>query len=254
MIFVTGDTHGEWSRFSTISFPEQNEMTRDDFIIVCGDFGIWHDCAEERYLLDWLSEKKFTLLFVDGNHENYDRLIGGEFPVMDFHDGKAHKIRENIYHLMRGYVFNLCGNKFFTFGGASSHDIDDGILNPEDYKDKKALAEDYNRRTNAGQMLRINHISWWENELPSKEEMDRGLESLASVNNSVDYVITHCLPSSVVAHMYAGDDEPDTETKYFEELLQNGLTFNKWFAGHYHVDGTTLDKYRILYHDIERIL
>ena len=131
-VYVTGDCHADFGKFSVRRFPEQKELTRDDFVIVCGDFGIWHDDPEERYQLKWLSEKPFTLLFADGNHENFDRLKS-EFPIVDFHGGKAHKIRDNIYHLMRGYVFNLCGKKFFVFGGASSHDIQDGILNPEDY-------------------------------------------------------------------------------------------------------------------------
>lgn len=47
-VYITGDTHGKFNRFSTKSFPQQKEMTRDDYIIVCGDFGLWHDCPEER--------------------------------------------------------------------------------------------------------------------------------------------------------------------------------------------------------------
>ena len=134
MVYITGDTHAVFTRFGTKVFPEQKEMTRDDFVIICGDFGgIWYDNAYEQYWLKWLSEKPFTILYVDGNHENFDRLYSDEFEVVDFHGGKAHKIRDNIYHLMRGYVFDLCGKKFFSFGGASSHDIQDGILEPSDY-------------------------------------------------------------------------------------------------------------------------
>ena len=135
MIYITGDCHADWRKFSTESFPEQKDMTRDDFVIVCGDFGLWHDNSTEQWWFKWFEEKNFTLLFVDGNHENFDRLYGDEFEVVDFHGGKAHKIRENIYHLMRGYIFELEGKKFFAFGGASSHDINDGILNLEDYND-----------------------------------------------------------------------------------------------------------------------
>jgi hypothetical protein len=74
MIFVTGDTHGEFTCFSTDGFPEQKEMTKDDYIIICGGFGIWNDSKEERFWLKWLDEKPFTTLFADGNHENYDLL------------------------------------------------------------------------------------------------------------------------------------------------------------------------------------
>ena len=31
MIFVTGDTHGDYTRFKTDIFPEQKELTKADF-------------------------------------------------------------------------------------------------------------------------------------------------------------------------------------------------------------------------------
>ena len=63
MIFITGDCHADWSKFSTDSFPEQKEMTRDDYVIVCGDFGVWHPDNTEKWWFRWLSEKNFTLGF-----------------------------------------------------------------------------------------------------------------------------------------------------------------------------------------------
>lgn len=45
MIFATGDTHGNFRRFQQDTFPEQAEMTRDDYVIICGDFGsAWDAC------------------------------------------------------------------------------------------------------------------------------------------------------------------------------------------------------------------
>lgn len=50
-------------------------MTKDDYVIICGDFGgVWDEGKMETVLLDWLDSKSFTTLFVDGNHENFDRL------------------------------------------------------------------------------------------------------------------------------------------------------------------------------------
>ena len=74
IIYITGDCHGEYTRFSRVHFPEQKEMTKDDYVIICGDFGYWDDSGEQRYWRKWLTEKSFTLLWVDGNHENYDML------------------------------------------------------------------------------------------------------------------------------------------------------------------------------------
>ena len=192
MIYITGDCHGDWKRFSMDSFPEQQGMTRDDFVIVCGDFGLWNNDKTEKWWLKWLAEKNFTVLFVDGNHENFDRLYGDEFDIVDFYGGKAHKIQDNLYHLMRGYIFNICEKKIFAFGGAQSHDIKDGIMRAENFPNKKALMAAYNSRTKRGEMLRIDHISWWQQEIPSKEEMDFGLRNLVKNKNKVDYIISHC--------------------------------------------------------------
>lgn len=254
MIYITGDCHAEFNKFSMKAFPEQREMTRDDYVIVCGDFGgIWADTNTERYWLKWLAQKRFTLLFVDGNHENFDRLYGDEFPVVDFCGGKAHRIRKNIFHLMRGYVFDLQGYKFFAFGGASSHDIQDGVLNLEDYPTIKDLVKDYNFRTANGEMLRINHISWWKQELPSTDEMERGANNLKAVNNKVDFVISHALPQQIVSCIFNGS-EPDAITEYFNELLNDGLDFKQWYCGHYHFEYRIQGKYNILYHSIIRII
>ena len=251
MIYITGDCHGKWSRFSIEAFPEQKEMTRDDFVIVCGDFGLWKNDKTEKWWFQWLSEKPFTLLFVDGNHENFDRLYSDEFDIVDFHGGKAHKIRENIYHLMRGYIFDLCDKKFFAFGGARSYDIKDGILREEDYPSKKALIDDYNRRTERGELLRINHVSWWKQELPTEEEMSFGLSNLENNGNKVDYIVSHCCPQQIAS--LCGFFSSDKLTSYFDSIYEK-IEFSRWFFGHYHDDKQILTKFIMLYEQIVRIV
>ena len=168
MIYITGDCHREYRRFNTQNFPEQKGMTKEDYVIVCGDFGgVWSfekEDKEEKHLLDWLEEKPFTTLFVDGNHENFDRLYGG----------KVHKIRPSVLHLMRGQVFEICNRSIFTFGGASSHDISGGILE----MDTSNFHREIKRLNRVGIPYRINHWSWWAQELPSKEEMEEGRKSI----------------------------------------------------------------------------
>lgn len=61
-----------------------------------------------------------NVLFIDGNHENFDML--NEYPVEYWNGGKIHKISEHTYHLLRGQVFDICGKKFLTIGGADSSD------------------------------------------------------------------------------------------------------------------------------------
>lgn len=108
-IFVTGDKHGEISGFATrhyVNFKDELKSSNKDenFVIVCGDFGfIWQQKEDptEDNDLEILNNKPWTTLFVDGNHENFARL-NSEFDVVEFHGGKAHKIRENIYIELKG--------------------------------------------------------------------------------------------------------------------------------------------------------
>ena len=137
MVFVTGDCHGNFRRFQSECFPEQANMTKGDTVIIAGDFGgVWFGDSRDDETLDWLERLPFTLAFVCGNHENYDALE--RYPVAEWHGGKVHRVRPHVLHLMRGQIFELDGYLFFTMGGAKSHDIEDGILEPD--------APDFERR------------------------------------------------------------------------------------------------------------
>ena len=71
----SSDTHGGFQRFGSKYFPQQTQMGRNDYMIICGDFGgLWDGGQKDQHWLDWLAEKPFTTLFVDGNHENFDLL------------------------------------------------------------------------------------------------------------------------------------------------------------------------------------
>ena len=251
MIYVTGDIHGNPSRLSTYLFPEQKEMTKDDYVIILGDFGlIFSNNKEEKYWLDWLEKKPFTTLFIDGNHENFDLL--NTYPVIDFHGGKAHQIRNSIFHLMRGYVFDICDKKFFAFGGASSQDISDGILDPADFSNDMEFKREYQRLRRRNAFFRVKGVSWWEQEIPNDEEMERGIQSLRAVNNEVDFVLSHCAPLQVSALM--GYSDRDKLTVYFDKLLDNGLKFKKWYFGHYHNEKQILTDFILTYTNITRIV
>lgn len=250
MIYITGDCHRNFSRFNTRSFPEQKEMTKDDYVIICGDFGgVWDkngESKEETMLLDWLDCKSFTTLVVDGNHENFDRLY--QYPVEEWNGGKIHRIRPSVIHLMRGQIFTIDSKKIFIFGGASSHDIDGGILEPDDpdFKRKKRILD------KGWRPYRINHLSWWKEELPSEEEMSEGYKNLLEHNNTVDFIVSHCCASSTLALIGHGMYEPDVLNSYLEEIRQR-VSFKKWFFGHYHDNRNVNSQEILLYEQIIRI-
>lgn len=255
MVFCTGDIHGNPVRLSSYSFYEQNEFKNEkdeNYVIICGDFGLIWNCKGEsnieRYWLKWLEDKPFTILFVDGNHENFDRLY--QYPVEEWHGGKVHKIRQNVIHLMRGQVFDIEGKKFFTFGGARSHDISAGILeidDPDFSKKKKKLDKD------PYALYRINHVNWWAEELPSKTEMQEGIENLEKHNWKVDYIVTHSPSASMIALLGQGLYEQDILTKYLEEIRCK-VDYKRWFMGHMHLDRAINDKDILLYEQIVRII
>lgn len=235
-ILLSGDIHGSNSirKLSSKKFHYNDfdpPINKDDYLIICGDFGLlWYkedseNDKRDQYWLNWLNDKPWTTLFVDGNHENHPRL--NSYQVMQWNGGKIHEIRESVYHLMRGQVFNLHGNKFFTMGGGASHDIE----------------------------WRIKDVSWWTQEIPSFCEREEAIANLAKHNWKVDYVITHDAPTFVARKLiYTPDRSTDEYTDWLEEIA-NKLEFNQWFFGHHHQDRELFDgKFQCMYNDIAQIL
>ena len=166
-------------------------------------------------------------------------------PIEEWNGGKVHKVRPSVLHLMRGQVFDIDGLKIFTFGGASSHDIKDGILEPGDPRIPK-----WNRNEN--KLFRINKQTWWERELPTEGEMAEGIRNLNEVDWTVDLVLTHCASAGTVAELGLGGDSQDILTKYLQEI-QEKLSYRNWFFGHYHMDAQISDKEYCLYEQIIKL-
>lgn len=243
MLLVTGDTHGNFSRFSKRNYGQY--LGKNDIVIICGDFGLlWEEDKEFLYWKKFFAERAWTTLFVAGNHENYNMLES--YPVEMWNGGKIRKIGEKIIHLERGQVFEIEGKKIFTFGGASSHDIEGGILdrNDEDFHNKALHLR--KRKVN----YRILNESWWEHELPNEEEMQEGLENLARVNNEVDIIISHCCSNITQANF--GVRGSDILTHYFDKIEET-VSFKHWYFGHYHQDRILDEKHTIMYHDLKEI-
>ena len=69
MVYLTGDTHGDIDRFK---HGKLRWLGKRDTVVVLGDFGfVWDGSKEEQKKLDWLRKRPYTLLFLDGSHENY---------------------------------------------------------------------------------------------------------------------------------------------------------------------------------------
>ena len=74
---VAGDTHGTFDMGKVIKFfkGKENEYTKNDFLIICGDVGVCgFSASDERKTRAILRNLPVTTLFVDGNHENFEQL------------------------------------------------------------------------------------------------------------------------------------------------------------------------------------
>lgn len=247
-IFVTGDCHGRFEKFSSDNFPQGKNLTKEDYIIILGDTGIIWDYKgknkNEEYWLDWLNNKPWTTLFIAGNHENFDRLE--EYYIENWHDGKVSFLRSSVIYLQYGEIFNIAGKKVLAVGKAASHDTRDGILDPADYKSKEELnkaCSDLERKCGGWQfaLYRIKGMSWWEQEIPSPAERLNAIENLKKVDNKVDFILSHEAPASDVILLGGGSFKPD-EYSQFLEGLRCQTEYKKWCFGHYHLDRAINEK------------
>ena len=232
-LIITGDTHGDpVKRFravmDSIKANEDTEytFTKNDLMAVVGDFGvIWgpgtpKQIRMENRILDELEAMPFTTVFIDGNHENFDRLLA--FPEEERFGGKVGVLRPSVLHLkQRGHVYDFGGMKTWCFGGGISID----------------------------KILRREGTSWWAAEEPSKEEYEYGISQLEANGWRVDIVLTHAAPTRALnalnlkplltkdlgyeANLY------DPLSPYFEQVTER-LDFDRWSFGHYHKDDPEL--------------
>ena len=217
MIYVTGDTHGDFERFKKFKGLFKKKK---DYVIVCGDFGfIWDGSEEEKKLLDKFKKLKCTVLFVEGCHDNLDLLK--TYPEKEMFGGKVREINESLYYLKRGQVFEIDGKSVFTMGGGQSYDCED----------------------------RIPGKTWWSDEMPSMEEFREGEKNLMERDCKVDIIITHQNPHS--------DFIVETNTVPKENILvafllsvSKNIEYKHWYFGCEHVDRTVSPKITAVFEKI----
>lgn len=233
MIFFAGDVHGtiDIEKIKIFSQDKGKNLTKQDVLIVLGDMGVIWDAQEtrrERTLINWYNELPFTVVFVDGNHENHDRLE--QLPTAEKWGADVGVVSYSLFHLRRGRVYEIGGKKIFAFGGGFSID--------------KASRQEY--------------ISWWKQELPSMKEMKLGSTWLQEkTDGNIDFVVTHTGPREVVKRitnsftMKYKDASEEYELQEFLQDVAHNINFKMWVFGHFHFETVLLDgKFRCLYNSI----
>lgn len=95
-------------------------------------------------------------------------------------------------------------------------------------------------------------ISWWAQELPSDEEYAEARRSLDAVGWQVDYIITHCAPTSI-ALMGSRHNEADRLTDFLQEVRERAK-YHYWLFGHYHDNKAVDEKHILLWEQIVRVI
>lgn len=224
MIYITGDTHGEVSRFTELK--EELHLTENDMLIVAGDFGcIFGLGLRDEMKLDALAGLPYTILFVDGNHECFPRIY--EYPVEEWHGGKVHRIRDNVLHLMRGQVFDFDGTTVFTMGGGYSIDV----------------------------MYRLPGRTWWPEEMPNDCEYAEAEANLKKYGNKVDVIISHAAPDEtmqvfVQTGVISNRFPQEMRLNLFLENVRATVQHSHYYFGHMHLDQVLFRNQIALYYNV----
>ena len=217
MIHITGDTHGKRDWGKIFMAYKHRHIAKGDYVIICGDFGgVWYGNGKDDELLNRYSKSPFTILFIDGNHENFDKLY--EYPVEDWNGGKVHKIRDNVLHLMRGQIFTIEDKTFFTLGGGTSID--------------KEWRLQYERENSS---YKKPCKIWWEQEIPTLGELGMATVNLLKYRDNVDYIITHTMGNKFMKQTLDFVKEESILNEYLDIVMQT-VEYKRWFCGHFHVD------------------
>lgn len=234
-IFVTGDCHAltgpnthNMMRLGSKKWAEGKELTKNDILIILGDVGIIFSNQpdrEEKYLIKWLSQKKWTTLFIDGNHDNHPRLF--DLPIVEKFGAKLGQITDSLFYIRRGEILDMQGKTFFCMGGADSYDKE----------------------------WRKEGIDWWPTEIPSYAEMDYALDKLGKHQFTVNYILAHTAPDDVVRGCGVISLEKDTSdaTRRFLAHIVQSIQFDKFFCGHWHRN-VKCGKYNFLFEEIIQVI
>ena len=244
MTFITGDTHGNLNADKLQEFAKKHAtLTKQDYVIIAGDFGAVWQKDTLRQDLALYEALPFTVLFVDGNHENHDLL--NSFPTTHWNGGKVHRIAPHIIHLMRGQIFKLPAENstvsIATLGGGESRDKD----------------------------TRIPGKNWWAAESITQQDVEEFIQAVKAYPCNIDYCITHAPSIDVTIQLYNRSfrQSPHGNPRYYPEncpsdyrvreaILKSGITPRCIFSGHQHLDEEFElygKKHRLLFKDFVKI-
>jgi len=225
MIYITGDTHGDFYRVE--KFCRRLNTVKEDILIILGDAGInyYGDRLDIRRKKE-LSQLPITLFCIHGNHERRPFTIDS-YKEKPWHGGIVYMedAFPNLIFAKDGEIYDLGGLQTIVIGGAYSVD------------------KPYRIARNCG---------WWPDEQPSDEIKADVENALEQAGWKIDVVLSHTVPlkyQPMEAFLRGLDQSAvDKSTEEWLGQIEEKLDYDKWYAGHYHVS-KRVDKVRIMFKD-----
>lgn len=203
MVYITGDLHGDITRFRSKEF---RKLKRKDTLIICGDFGfLWDGSDKEKKVLEWIGKRNFDVLFVEGVHDNLNLL--SKYPMEEWNGGLCRHISGGLRQLCRGSIFTIERRRIFAFGGGEDSDAESHDIQSE----------------------------WWDKELPSPQETAEARKNLEAVGNRVDYIVTHQCRRKLKKLLTMEENDVNVLDTFFDEIHEK-CDYKAWFFGSYHID------------------
>lgn len=226
MIYITGDTHGNFTRVRNLC--RVFETKKEDILIILGDAGInYYGADRDKKVKKMLENLPITIFSIHGNHEMRPETIP-TYKEVEWNGGIVYQ-EEKYPHLLfakDGEIYDFEGIKTIVIGGAYSVD------------------KEYRLQNGWG---------WWADEQPSEEIKARVEKALADNGNRIDVVLSHTTPFKYepveMFLSYVNQSKVDKSTEIWLDKIEDTIDYKKWYCGHYHTN-KSIDKVKIMFEDV----
>lgn len=223
MFLITGDTHGNFSRFKNIK--EKVLLTPEDVVIVLGDARLNY-CGNKFDIHTKICASHIgcTFFCVHGNHEMRPETIKS-YKTKTFCGGIVYYEDQfpNLLFAKDGEIYKFGDYSCLVIGGAYS--------------------VDKHYRLQSG-------LRWFADEQPSSETKKYVEQQIEKHGNTVDIVLSHTCPLKYepveVFLPFVSQDTVDKTTEKWLDEIENTLSYKKWYCGHYHTE-KKIDKIEFMF-------
>lgn len=237
MIYITGDTHGDFT--SIMWFLYNTKTTKDDVLIILGDVGINYNLnLYDDLVKTELDKEQISFLCINGNHEERPENI------------ETYHLKHIKHKAFEAdcYVEDEYPNLYFLKNGAFK------LVEDSQNKGTDLRCLSISGAYSVDKDYRLKHgYQWFESEELTDKEMT---EIIDKIYGEYDYVFTHTCPEKYIPMEALMDgidqDSVSRRMETFLDKVENTISYKKWYCGHWHIE-KQVDKLRFLFHSVEQL-